>query len=309
MRILLLGAAAGGGFPQWNCNCVNCRRARAGDTAAVPRTQSSVAVSSGNGRWFLLNASPDLRQQIIQNPQLHPRQGNRDSPIAGVILTNAEVDHVAGLLSLRESQALVVYATERVQRTLSSNSIFNALNPAFVRRETLEIEKPEPLTALDGADSGIEVEAFAVPGKVPLYLEDPEAGPNFGTDVGDTVGLRVTERGTGHAFYYIPGCAAMTTELADRLRRARLVLFDGTLWKDDEMLTAGLGAKTGQRMGHMCVSGPNGTISAFADLGVRRKIFMHVNNTNPILLADSPERAEVEAAAWEVAHDGMELHL
>lgn len=309
MRILLLGAAAGGGFPQWNCNCVNCQRARAGDTAAVPRTQSSVAVSSGNGRWFLLNASPDLRQQIIQNPQLHPREGNRDSPIAGVVLTNAEVDHVAGLLSLRESQALVVYATERVQRTLSSNSIFNALNPAFVRRETLEIEKPEPLTALDGADSGIEVEAFAVPGKVPLYLEDPEAGPNFGTDVGDTVGLRVTERGTGRAFYYIPGCAAMTTELADRLRRARLVLFDGTLWKDDEMLTAGLGAKTGQRMGHMCVSGPNGTISAFADLGVRRRVFMHVNNTNPILLADSPERAEVEAAGWEVAHDGMELHL
>lgn len=315
MRILVLGAAAGGGFPQWNCNCSNCRRAWAGEPAATPQTQSSVAVSASDGRWFLLNASPDLRQQIIHNPQLHPRGGLRDSPIAGAVLTNADVDHVSGLLVMRESQPLVLYASERVQKALSGNNIFNVLNPAFVHRRVLEIGRPEPLAAPDGGDSGIEVEAFAVPGKValylehPEYLEDPEASSDFGTRVGDTVGLRLTNTGSGRAFYYIPGCAAMTPELADRLRGARLVLFDGTMWQDDEMVAAGLGVKTGQRMGHMSISGPDGTLRAFADLDVERKVFIHVNNSNPILLADSPERAEVEAAGWEVARDGMELVL
>ena len=275
----------------------------------MPQTQSSVAISSGDGRWFLLNASPDLRQQIIQNPQLHPRRGKRDSPIAGVVLTNADVDHVSGLLTLRESHPLVLYATGRVHEALSSNSIFDVLNPKYVRRYTLEPGRPEPLMAPDGGNSGIEVEAFAVPGKVALYLESPEAGPNLGTEVGDTIGLKLTTVESDRVFYYIPGCAAVTPELADRLRGARLVLFDGTMWEDDEMVAAGLGVKTGQRMGHMCVSGPNGTVRAFTDLDVERKVFIHVNNSNPILLADSPERAEVEGAGWHVAHDGMELLL
>ena len=309
MRILVLGAAAGGGFPQWNCNCSNCRRAWAGEPAAMPQTQSSVAISAGDGRWFLLNASPDLRQQIIQNPQLHPRRGRRDSPIAGAVLTNADVDHVSGLLVMRESQPLALYASERVHKALSGNNIFNVLNPAFVHRRVLEIGRPEALAAPDGGDSGIEVEAFAVPGKVALYLEDPEASSDFGTRVGDTVALRLTNTGSDRAFYYIPGCAAMTPELADRLRGARLVLFDGTMWHDDEMVAAGLGVKTGHRMGHMSISGAEGTLRAFADLDVERKVFIHVNNSNPILLAGSPQRAEVEAAGWEVARDGMELVL
>ncbi len=309
MWVLVLGSAAGGGFPQWNCNCLNCRRVWAGDDAVVPQTQSSVAVSSGDGSWFLLNASPDLREQIIKNAELHPLEGNRHSPIVGVVLTNADVDHVAGLLTLRERQPLVVYGTDRVQRVLSGNSIFGVLDPDLVRRQTLEIGSPVSLTLPDGRPSGIEVEALAVPGKVALYLEDPQAGPNFGSVTEDTIGLRVAETGTEQGFYYIPGCAAMTPELCERLRGARLVLFDGTLWKDDEMITAGVGTKTGKRMGHMSISGPDGTLDAFATLGVERKVFIHVNNTNPILLPDSPERAAVEAAGWVVAYDGMEIRL
>ncbi|HYB09096.1 MAG TPA: MBL fold metallo-hydrolase, partial [Alphaproteobacteria bacterium] len=155
MRILVLGSAAGGGFPQWNCHCDNCRRARAGDPAARPRTQSSLAVSANGVRWFLLNASPDLREQITTNPLLHPRSGVRHSPIAGVVMTNGDVDHVAGLLSLREGQPLAVYATARVQALLRNNSIFNVLNPDRVTRLELHLNEPETLCESDGSPSGL----------------------------------------------------------------------------------------------------------------------------------------------------------
>ena len=309
LRIVVLGAAAGGGFPQWNCNLETSRRARAGDAAARPRTQSSLAVSADGARWFLLNASPDLRQQIDATPELHPRSDKRDSPIAGVVLTNADVDHVAGLLSLRESQPLVVYATGKVHGVLRSNSIFDVLNPKFVDRVELDLGAAIELRARDGAASGLVVEAFAVPGKVALWLEDASAGDNFGTTDEDTIALEVTAREGRARFFYIPGCAAMTPALAARLESAPLVLFDGTLWRDDEMIAAGVGVKTGKRMGHMSMSGADGSIAAFRDLGVARKVFIHVNNTNPALLDDSPERAEIVAAGWDVAHDGMEIRL
>jgi pyrroloquinoline quinone biosynthesis protein B len=265
-------------------------------------------VSGGEGIWFLLNASPDLRQQIIQNRQLHPQHGGRHSPIAGAVLTNADVDHVAGLLTLRETQPLAVYATKRVHQVLAANSVFNVLNPDYVERRELTLDRPVELLSRDGTATGIEVEPFAVPGKVALYLEDPNA-KNFGSTAEDTVALKVSARKNGAYFYYIPGCAAMPKELADRLTGAPLVLFDGTLWKDDEMIVNGVGVKTGGRMGHMSNSGPDGTIAAFAALDIQRKVFIHINNTNPILLPDTPERAEVEAAGWEVAYDGMELSL
>ncbi len=309
MHIVVLGAAAGGGFPQWNTNSDNCQRSRGGDPNARPQTQSSIAVSADGERWCLFNASPDLRQQIADNRQLHPKTGKRHSPIAGVVLTNGDVDHVAGLLNLRESQPLALYGSRRVLQTLAENSIFNVLNPDFVARRDFALDQPFALTTRDGDDIGLSVEAFAVPGKVALYLENPDAGANFGTQAEDTVGLRVSERNSDAHFFHIPGCAAMTPELAERLKGAPLVMFDGTLWTDDEMVAGGVGVKTGQRMGHMSMSGPDGSIAAFDGLDVARRMFIHINNTNPVIVDDSPERAEVEAAGWEVARDGMEIEL
>lgn len=309
-RILVLGAAAGGGFPQWNSNAPACRRARAGDAKARPRSQSSLAVSRDGSSWFLLNASPDLRAQIESNPPLHPRHGLRSTPIAGVVLTNADVDHVAGLLTLRESQRLVLYATERVHAVLRANSIFNVLDPALVRRESVALDRPSALTGADGRDSGLCIELFAVPGKVALYLENAQADAGSGTAIGDTVGAKVYEIDRpGDCFFYVPGCASMPADLARRLAGAPLVLFDGTLWSDDEMVRAGIGRKTGKRMGHMSLSGPDGTIAAFASLSVRRKVLVHMNNSNPVLLDDSPEHAAATAAGWEIAVDGIEIAL
>jgi pyrroloquinoline quinone biosynthesis protein B len=309
MRVLVLGSAAGGGYPQWNCNCPVCRRARADDPAARPRTQSSIAVSADGERWVLFNASPDLRQQITENPQLHPRRGARHSPIAAAVLTNADVDHVAGLLTLRESQPLVVYASARVLGALDANPIFGVLNPQFVARQTMALDQPIALHDHDATSLGLTVEPFAVPGKVALYLEDPDAGPGFGTQEGDTIGLSISAPESGARFFYIPGCAAVDPPLAARLEGAPLVLFDGTLYENKEMVAGGLGVKTGQRMGHLNISGPDGTLATFAPLGVERRIFIHINNSNPILLDDSPERRAVEAAGWTVAHDGQEIEV
>lgn len=306
MRVKVLGSAAGGGYPQWNCNHPNSRRARAGDAAAPQRTQSSIAVSADGVDWVLFNASPDLRQQINDNPVLHPRDALRASPIKAAVLTNADVDHVAGLLNLRESQPLRIYATQRVLSVLAANSIFNVLNPAFVSREAMTLEQECALTRPDGSPLGFSVVPFSVPGKVALWLEDVNRGANFGTVEEDTIALEVRCEGRTR-FFYIPGCAHMTRELSARLKDAPLVFFDGTLYTDDEMIRDGVGVKTGARMGHMSVSGPDGTIAAFAELGVKRKVFIHINTTNPILIADTPERAAVTAAGWEVSFDGMDV--
>jgi pyrroloquinoline quinone biosynthesis protein B len=306
MQILVLGAAAGGGFPQWNSNDMTARRARAGDPATRPMTQSSIAVSCDGARWVLFNASPDLRQQINDNRQLHPAESAplRASPIAAVVLTNADVDHVTGLLNLRESQPLSLYAHPRVLDVLARNSIFNVLDPAFVARRPLDLGQETEICDLSGAPLGVSVRAFAVPGKVALWLEDP-AAPKLGTTEGDTIGLKISSG--PDSFFYIPGCAAMTPALADLLRGAALVFFDGTLWRDDEMLA--LNGKTGQRMGHMSCTGEDGAMAAFRDLGVGRKLFIHINNTNPLLVAGSAERETAAAAGWEIAHDGMEIVL
>lgn len=310
MRILVLGAAAGGGFPQWNCNCDVCALARAEPERARPRTQSSLAISADGKRWFLLNASPDLRQQIMDNPPLWPDPGSkRGSGIAGAILTNGDVDHVCGLVNLRESQKLNLYATDRILSALGGNSVFDVLNPDFVTRHTLALgEVFEPEDPENGS-SGLRVEPFAVPGKVALYLENAEAGANFGSQPEDTIGLKISVPSTGKAFYYVPGCAAVSPDLADRIRGASLVLFDGTLWRDQEMIEAGVGIKTGQRMGHMSMSGTDGSMAAFRSLDVARKVYVHINNTNPVLIEDSAERREAEAAGWEIAWDGMEISL
>jgi pyrroloquinoline quinone biosynthesis protein B len=304
MKILVLGAAAGGGFPQWNSNDATARRARTGELS--PRSQSSIAVSAQDGRWVLFNASPDLRQQIHDNAQLHPAADAplRASPIAAVVLTNADVDHVAGLLNLRERQPLALYGHERVLDVLARNSIFNVLDPAFVTRRILGTGRDVPLLDQAGVPLGLNAQAFAVPGKIALWLEDTSQ-PGFGTAEGDTLGLRISDD-AGNSFFYIPACAAMTPELAERLAGAALVFFDGTLWRDDEMIAAGVGAKTGGRMGHMSC---DAAIAAFAPLNVRRKIFIHINNTNPLFVDGSSARAEAAVAGWDIADDGMEIAL
>lgn len=306
MRIVVLGAAAGGGFPQWNSNAAGCRRARLRDPAAKPRTQASLAVSSDGKFWFLLNASPDLRAQIEQTSVLQPSEGLRSSPVAGVVLTGGDVDAIAGLLSLRERQPFAVYATAKVLAVLDANPIFEVLARDVVKRQPIRLDHPLSLDLPGGQPSGLTVEAFAVPGKVPLYLEQPGAPPPI-VEGEETVGLAVAHG--DRRLFFIPGCAVMTERIRSRLHGAELVFFDGTLWDDAEMIRAGIGEKTGRRMGHMSQSGPEGTIAAFADLGVRRKVLIHINNSNPVLLDDSPERSAAEAAGWDVAFDGMEARL
>lgn len=314
LHILVLGAGAGGGFPQWNCGCPQCRRARAGDAAAPVRTQSSIAVSADGERWVLVNASPDLGRQLLDQPKLHPKAGaRRHSPISAVVVTNADVDHVAGLLTLREGHAFPLYATRRVHDVLGANSIFNVLNRDIVARRPLAAATPEPLTDAAGNSLGLTVELFTVPGKVALWLEDPTK-PGFGSVPEDTVGVKVTETDPpagqeARHFYYIPGCAALPDDLAARLDGAPLVLFDGTTYTDDEMAAHGVGTKTAARMGHMAMSGDDGSLAAFAPLSVGRKVFIHINNTNPVLIADTPARRAVEEAGWDVAYDGMEMTL
>ena len=311
MHIRVLGSAAGGGYPQWNCNHPNSRRARTGEPAAAQRTQSSIAVSEDGVRWLLCNASPDLRQQINDNPVLQPAAAGplRASPLQAVLLTNADVDHVTGLLTLRESQAYTLYATPRVLEVLAANSIFNVLNPAFVARQPMLLDTPWQPLAADGSKLGLTVTAFAVPGRVALWLEDASRPVDIGAVTQDTIALEIGGLEGGRSFFYIPACARMTPELAARIRGAALVFFDGTLWLDDEMIRAGVGLKTGQRMGHLSVAGEGGSMALLQDLNIERKVFIHINTTNPILLDDSPERATVSRAGWEVAYDGMHLLL
>ena len=257
----------------------------------------------------MFNASPDLRQQIFDNDILHPSGALRASPIEATVLTNADVDHVAGLLNLRESQAFNLYGTPRVLSVLKANSIFNVLNPKFVSRQALELDRPLRLEAAGGSSLGITIVPFAIPGKVALWLENDAAGDNFGTVDEDTIALEVRDEKGITKFFYLPACARMTVALAARIHGAGLVFFDGTLWVDDEMVRDKVGIKTGKRMGHMSVFGREGMLAALRDLEIRRKIFISINTTNPILIKGTPERKAVEAEGWEVSFDGMAIEL
>jgi pyrroloquinoline quinone biosynthesis protein B len=307
-RVVVLGAAAGGGVPQWNCGCPVCLKARS-DHPELQSTQASIAFSVDDAHWYLVNASPDLRQQIIATPQLHPKAGQlRHTPIAGVILTNGEVDAVAGLLSMREGSPFTLYAHERVLAILGSNSIFNVLNEKNVKRQSIEADTAfEPILP-DGSPSGIEILPFAVPGKGAWYLEG-KAHPAGGDAAGDTLGLRILDKASGKYFYFLAACARVTDDLKSRLSGAALVFFDGTVWRDDELIAAGLGNKTGQGMGHISMSGDRGAIESLAGLDIGRKIFLHINNSNPALLRGSDERRIVEQAGWQIPADGMEITL
>jgi pyrroloquinoline quinone biosynthesis protein B len=308
LRVVVLGAAAGGGVPQWNCGCPVCRSAR-DDHPELRSTQASIAVSADGDHWFLINASPDLRQQVLATPQLHPRPGLlRHSPIAGVILTNGEIDAVAGLLSMREGSPFTIYAHAKVLAILKANSIFNVLSEKTVRREPIEMNRPFEPTLPDGAPSGIEVEPFTVPGKAAWYLEDG-VHPGGSDGQGDTLGLRIRDKKTGKYLYFLAACADVTDDLKTRLAGAPLVLFDGTVWRDDELIAAGLGNKTGRGMGHIAMSGERGAIEQLAGLDIGQKLFLHINNSNPALLRGSAERKIAEGAGWQIPSDGTEIVL
>jgi pyrroloquinoline quinone biosynthesis protein B len=298
LRILVLGSAAGGGFPQWNCLCPVCQLAWRGDNRVKPRSQSSLAVSADGERWLLLNASPDLRQQIIASPCLHPRGAKRQSPIRAVFVTNADVDHLAGLLTLREQQPFKLFGS-RATLAQTGAGIFGVLNKDLVDKRVAELDTPVD-TGL-----GITVTPFAVPGKVPLYLEGENVA--VGAESETTVGLEVGDG--AKSFFYVPGCAKINEGVLKRLAGAALVFFDGTTFTDGEMVDLGLSNKTAWRMGHVAMSGENGSLKRLASCGIGRKIYVHINNTNPVLIEDSEQRASVARAGWDVAHDGMEVFL
>ena len=302
LRLFVLGSGAGGGYPQWNCLCDVCRLYWNGDERVEARSQSSIAASADGEHWLLLNASPDLREQILKSPPLSPTacadpEAKRYSPISAVLVTNGDVDHVAGLLTLRERQAFTLYGTAGVLGVIAENPVFSVMNTQSVARQPVGLDQPfEPVP-------GLRVELFPVPGKVPLYLEKGEV------DVGEegemTVGVRLSAH--GRTAYYIPGCAHVPPALKQRLDGADALLFDGTVFEDDEMRRAGVGEKTGRRMGHMPIAGEGGSLNTFDGVGIGSRTYIHINNTNPILVAGSKERRVVEAAGWGVASDGMEI--
>src|SRR5215467_6744200 len=298
LTAIVLGSAAGGGFPQWNCRCPVCQLAWAGDPRARPRTQASLAVSANGEDWVLINASPDLPEQLRRSPTLHPHGDPRGSPIKAIVLTGAEIDQVAGLLSLRERQPFMLCATAPTMALIEENSMFEVLARDQVERRIEAFDMP---CSLPG---GLTAELFAVPGKVPLYLEGES--PVVMSESNGMAGLEL--RAGGARLVFIPGAAAVTATMLNRMACADAVLFDGTLFRDDEMIATATGSKTGRRMGHMSIDGQDGSLAALAKLTARR-IYIHINNTNPILVEGSPERARVTSQGWEVAEDGQEIVL
>ena len=263
------------------------------------RTQSSIAVSADNEKWVLLNCSPDIREQIATVQQLQPKMKPRNSPIVAVVITNGDIDHIGGLLSLRESHKFSVWASASVLKQITESPVFAVLNPDFVSFHEIEFSKAfSPV-------HGLAIEAFVVPGKVPLYREAIQA---HGVDrSGTTMGLHLHhQRGT---MSYVPGCGQIDDQLLSDLSQTDKLFFDGTLWTEDEMIVSKTGQKTGRRMGHVPVSGLDGSMAMLAGLRASKKIFVHLNNTNPLLIDGSPEQQQATNQGWLVAHDGLEIEL
>jgi pyrroloquinoline quinone biosynthesis protein B len=309
VRIEILGSAAGGGFPQWNCNCRHCQSLRAGTFQGKARTQTQVAVTNDHQHYFLLNASPDLRLQIEATPHLHPRRGQRDSPISGVVLTSADIDQVAGLLSLRERQPFPIYSTPSIRRILrQDNSVFTMLNrtPNQVSWQEIAPGLCFSLLDADGADSGIGCEAFSLATHYPAYVSAERSASLRPEEA--LLGLFL-KSSLGKKLAYLPAVPAIDEALLRRLESADLLLFDGTFWSDDELIRVqGTGA-TAREMGHVPVSGPDGSLGKLAGLHRPRKVFIHINNTNPMLDESGPQYREVRGAGWEIAEDKSSFDL
>ena len=299
MRIRVLGAAAGGGFPQWNCGCPNCRGVREGTLADRPRTQESVAISADGERWFLLNASPEIRSQLESFAPLHPRAA-RHLPVAAIVLTNGDLDHCLGLLSLRESQRIVVYATDEVRRGFTEGNVLYRTLERFPGQVTWRALDPGRQIDLDG----LSLLAVPAPGKPPIHLEGSSA-----PSPGQNVGLVIRDRRTGGRLAYFAAAGGVTPAVRAALDEADCVFFDGTFWSSDELIALGLGEKRAEDMAHLPVGGPGGSLAALAGVRAPRRIYIHINNTNPMLCPDSPEARQAESAGWEIGLDGMEISL
>ena len=309
MHIRALGTAAGGGFPQWNCACANCSALRAGRFAGKARSQAQIAVSGDGGQWFLLGTSPDLRTQIEATPPLHPQGGMRQSPIAGIVLASADLDHVLGLLLLRELQPLRVYATSAVASILrADNSMFGMLQriPKQVEWTALVPGVTIVLHDTNGGDSGLRCEAVTLPAKFPAYVAADRAAalqPDqalLGMIISDANGRRVG---------YFPTVPDVEETLLSKLDGLDLLFFDGTFWSDDELIRVQGSGQTARQMGHLAVGSPGGSLERLAGLRVPRKMFVHVNNTNPMLNEAGSEFQKVRAAGWVVAEDGWQCQL
>lgn len=305
MQIHVLGSAAGGGFPQWNCGCFNCHGIRKGIIVAKARTQTSVSVQASDGTCLLVHASPDVRTQLASFPPLHPRAA-RDSPISGIVLTNGDLDQCLGLFSLRESQPLHVYATERVrQGFVEANRLYRALTriPGQITWHELKLGVRRVLFQADGTASALSVTPMAVPGKAPLYLEG-----HVDADPADNVALLFTDE-EGQSLAYAPCVGGMDASVGRLLNEADCLFFDGTFWSGNELTALGIGVRGAREMAHWPLGGPDGSLSVLATTRASRRILIHINNTNPILREDSEERRSVDAAGVEVAYDGMEVTI
>jgi pyrroloquinoline quinone biosynthesis protein B len=306
MWVRVLGSAAGGGFPQWNCDCPNCRAVRAGSSLATPRTQSSLAISADYQHWFLFNASPDIRTQINASPPLYPAQGIRHTPIQAIVLSDAEIDHTLGLLVLRENRSLRIYATEWVYHALTAwNPLLRTLD-TYCQVEWLPMKllSPVALLLLDGTDSGLHCQPFTtLSGKTLTYATGAAPDPE------SVVGYRITDIRTGCTLVYMPAVQELNPTILNFVQDCACLLIDGTCWYDDELARLGIGQKTARAMGHLPISGTHGSLEQLSALSIERIVYIHINNTNPILLENSPQRKAVEEHGFVVAYDSMEMEI
>jgi len=309
MRVTILGSAAGGGFPQWNCACPNCSRVRAGAPHLKARSQAQVVVCVDAGECYLLNASPDLRSQILSTPLLAPSDSPRHTPIAGIFLTSADVDSVAGLLSLREFQPLHIYATQSVRRiVLEENRMFRVLERANPPASWHDIPWNAWFSVggeASGRASSLRCRAVPLGNVYPDYVSEtlrralpPEEA---------VIGLAFAQG--NKQIFYAPALPGRSNEWKDWAGSSDVCLLDGTFWNDEELISTGVGTKTAREIGHLQLSGAGGLLQEFGSANRGRKILIHINNTNPILDEQSPQHREVRDAGWEIAYDGMEIDL
>ena len=307
MLVRILGSAAGGGYPQWNCNCPGCQSVREGKKGVHQRTQSSLAVRGTKGSWYLINASPDVRQQLERLRDTIPTS-IRSNPIAGVLLTDAEIDHTAGLMILRESaEPLAIYGTNSVRTALTDGfSILRVLKD-YCGVVWSNIEPGSTVDLNSNDDSSLDIEVFSLKSKPPKYMRsDIPVDENYD---GSVVGFTFRDRISGGVVTYAPALSEFSDSILERLDKSDCILVDGTFWQSDELVKLGMSIRTSEAMGHLPLSGDNGSLNHLAKLSSKRKIFTHINNTNPILIANSTERKIVEAAAMEVAYDGLTIEL
>ncbi len=308
MRAIILGSSAGGGLPQWNCGCPRCASARAGDGDVRPRHQSSICVSADGARWVLFNASPDVRSQLAATPSLWPR-ALRDSPVKAIALSNADIDHSAGLLVLREGGAPAIYCTARVEEALTEGL---RILPVLGSYGSVHVHRVEPgervqVRDRDGAPTGVSIRAFAVASKPAPYMAGRHRDDPRGDLAGDTVGYAITADGRDDALVYVPGVRDLDGTLKSELARARCVLIDGTFFTDDELVAMGASTKTSRVMGHAPLTGEGGLVGFLDGIEGPRKVLVHINNSNPALHDEGEARAHLAAHDIDLAYDGMEL--